>query len=127
MNRKSKSLFTLTGAGFATIAILSISLDSLDDRNVFCGNLEHVVFNHELPVSHPFNKCAANQSQGVSWSEWFTGRSSSYQFHFINLLELLSRSGSSEAKNPTQANLAHTKSNAASQLDTVPIVQPLLI
>jgi hypothetical protein len=107
MNRKSKSLFSLTGvtlSGLATVAILSVSLGSIDDTNPFCGNLEHAVFNHELPVSHPVNRCAASQSNGVSWSEWFTGRSSSYQFHFINLLELLSRSGNNKAKNPNQSN-----------------------
>ncbi len=107
MNRKSKSLFTLTGvtlAGLATVAILSVSQVSSDDRNVFCGNLENAVFDQELPVSHPVNRCATDRSQGVSWSEWFTGRSSSYQFHFIDLLELLSRSGNSEAKNPTETN-----------------------
>jgi hypothetical protein len=107
MNRKSKSVITLTGvtlSGLAMVAILSFSQRSLDDRNIFCGNLENVVFDDNLPVSHPVNRCAANQSQGVSWSEWFTGRSSSYQFHFIDLLELLSRSGNSQAKNPTQTN-----------------------
>ena len=99
MNRKSKSLFTLTGmtlTGLVAVAILSVSQTSLDHRNAFCGNLENVVLDQELPVSHPVNRCAAEQSQGVSWSEWFTGRSSSYQFHFIDLLELLSRSGSNE-------------------------------
>jgi hypothetical protein len=107
MNRNSKSLFTLTGvtlSGLAAVAILSFSQSSLDDRNMFCGNLENVVLDHELPISHPVNRCAANQPQGVSWSEWFSGRSSSYQFHFIDLLELLSRSGNSEAKNPAQTN-----------------------
>ena len=100
MNGKSKSLFTLTGVtltGLATVAILSVFQVSSDDKNVFCGNLESVVLDQQLPVSHPVNRCAANQSQGVSWSDWFTGRSSSYQFHFIDLLELLSRSGNSEA------------------------------
>ncbi|MFT4807160.1 MAG: hypothetical protein ACI9LX_000477 [Paraglaciecola sp.] len=107
MNRKSKSLFTLTGVtltGLATVAVLSFSQGALHDENAFCGNLESVVFDQNLPVSHPVNRCADHQSQGVSWSEWFTGRSSSYQFHFIDLLELLSRSGNSQAKNPTQTN-----------------------
>jgi hypothetical protein len=108
MNRNSKSLFTVTGltlTGLATIAILSVSHVShvsSDDRNVFCGNLENAGFNKELPVSHPVNRCATTQSQGVSWSEWFTGRSSSYQFHFIDLLELLSRSRNSEANTLTE-------------------------
>jgi hypothetical protein len=100
MNRKSKSLFTLTGmtlTGIATVAILSFSQVSLDSRNAFCGNLENVVLDQELPISHPANRCASEPSQGVSWSQWFSGRSSSYQFHFIDLLELLSRPGNSEA------------------------------
>lgn len=100
MNRKSKSLFTLSGVtltGLATVAILSFSQIASEDTNVFCGMLENAVLDHELPISHPVNRCVTEQSQGVSWSEWFTGRSSSYQFHFIDLLELLSRSGNNEA------------------------------
>lgn len=107
MNGKSKSLFTLTGlslSGVAIVAVLSVSQVSSDDRNVFCGNLENVVLDQELPVSHPANRCANYQSQGISWSEWFTGRSSSYQFHFIDLLELLSRSGNNKAENSTKTN-----------------------
>jgi hypothetical protein len=100
MNRKSKSLFSLYGVtltGLVAVAMLSYSQVSVDNRNVFCGSLDNVVLDHELPVSHPMNRCAADQSQGVSWSEWFTGRSSSNQFHFIDLLELLSRSRNNEA------------------------------
>ena len=101
MNMKSKSLFTLARvslSGLAAVAILSVSQVSSGNSSVFCGNLENVVLDQELPVSHPMNRCAKEQSQGVSWSEWFSGRSSSYQFHFIDLLELLSRSGNYEAK-----------------------------
>jgi hypothetical protein len=101
MNRKSKSLFSLTRvglSGLATVAILSVSQVSSGNSNVFCGIVENVVLDQQLPVSHPINRCAAEQSQGVSWSAWFSGRSSSYQFHFIDLLELLSRSGNYEAK-----------------------------
>ena len=42
MNRKSKSLFTFTGislTGIAAVAMLSFSQVSLDNRNMFCGNL----------------------------------------------------------------------------------------
>mgnify|MGYP002807137295 CR=1 FL=1 len=88
----------------AAVVLLSFPQISLDDKSAFCGDTETTVIDHELPVSHPVNRCAANQQQGVSWSEWFSGRSSSYQFHFIDLLELLSRSGNSEAKNPAQTN-----------------------
>jgi hypothetical protein len=114
MNRKSKSLFTRTGVtltGIVTVAILSVSQASLDDRNFFCGSLVNLSIDHNLPVSHPINRCATEQSQGVSWSSWFSGRSSSYQFHFIDLLELLSRSGNSKEKNLTKTNQVHSKSD----------------
>ena len=100
MNRKSKSLLTLSGmtlSGIAAVAMLSFSQVSLDSKSMFCGDLDNVVLDQQLPVSHPANRCATEQSQGVSWSQWFSGRSSSYQFHFIDLLELLSRSGNLEA------------------------------
>jgi hypothetical protein len=77
--------------------MLSFSQVSLDSNSMFCGDLDNVVLNQQLPVSHPANRCATEQSQGVSWSQWFSGRSSSYQFHFIDLLELLSRPGNLEA------------------------------
>ena len=107
MNRKSTSLFTLTGltlTGLALIAISSGPQASLDDKNVFCQHSENVVLDLELPVSHLLNRCATDQSHGVSWSAWFSGRSSSYQFHFIDLLELLSRTRNNETKNPTTSN-----------------------
>ena len=99
MNWKSKSLLPLTGmafAGLATVALLSSTQISVDDRNAFCADLDNVMLDQELPVIHPANRCATEQSQGISWSEWFTGRSSSYQFHFIDLLELLSRPTNTE-------------------------------
>jgi hypothetical protein len=93
-------LLTLSGMAsisITAVAILSFSQISLDNNSKFCGDLDNVVLNQQLPVSHPVNRCATEQSQGVSWSQWFSGRSSSYQFHFIDLLELLSRSKNLEA------------------------------
>jgi hypothetical protein len=87
----------MTLSGIAAVAMLSFSQVSLDSKSMFCGDLDNVVLDQQLPVSHPVNRCATEQSQGVSWSQWFSGRSSSYQFHFIDLLELLSRSGNLEA------------------------------
>lgn len=31
------------------------------------------------------------EAEQVSWVSWLTGRSTSYRFHFLDLLELLSR------------------------------------
>lgn len=93
-------MLTLSGMAsisITAVAILSFSQISLDNNSKFCGDLDNVVLNQQLPVSHPVNRCATEQSQGVSWSQWFSGRSSSYQFHFIDLLELLSRSKNLEA------------------------------
>ena len=90
--------------GLAAIALLNFPHISSDDEAVFCADIENIVIDRESPVSHPVNRCAASQLQGVSWSEWFRGRSSSNQFHFIDLLELLSRPGNSEAKNPAKTN-----------------------
>ena len=67
MNRKSKSLFTLTGvtlSGLATVAILSLSHGSINDRGVFCGHLKNVVMDQQLPVSHPKNRCANGAVSG---------------------------------------------------------------
>lgn len=93
-------MLTLSGMAsisITAVAILSFSRISLDNNSMVCGDLDNVVLNQQLPVSHPVNRCATEQSQGVSWSQWFSGRSSSYQFHFIDLLELLSRSKNLEA------------------------------
>jgi hypothetical protein len=34
---------------------------------------------------------AESASQNVSWFMWFMGQSASFEFHFLDLLELLSR------------------------------------
>jgi hypothetical protein len=107
MNGISKSLFTLTGitvTSLAVIGILTLAPISPQSRDMFCGNanLDNTLIDHDLPLSHPANRCATEQSQGVSWASWFTGRSSSYQFHFIDLLELLSRSSDSGQNHPSK-------------------------
>ena len=38
------------------------------------------------------------QAEQVSWMSWLTGRSSSYRFHYLDLLELLSRQKGSESE-----------------------------
>lgn len=105
MNRKSKSLFSLISAPLTVVAVvayLTLPSSVSSDLAAFCGDVKKISMDHNLPVSHPKNKCANQQLHGVSWSSWFTGRSSSYQFHFIDLLELLSRSSEPGSTNPTQ-------------------------
>jgi len=107
MNRKSKSLFSLVSTPLTILAVgayLVLPNSSSGELDAFCADAENITMDNNLPVSHPKNKCASQQLNGVSWSSWFTGRSSSYQFHFIDLLELLSRSKESGSNNPTQPN-----------------------
>ncbi|MGS2721647.1 hypothetical protein [Paraglaciecola aestuariivivens] len=106
MNRKSKSLFRLVGLplmGMATLAFLTLPSSYSSGVDAFCKDLPSIALDKNLPVSHPKNKCASQQMQGVSWFSWVAGRSSSYQFHFIDLLELLSRPSESVSNNPTQS------------------------
>ncbi len=37
------------------------------------------------------------EAEQVSWLAWLTGRSTSYRFHFLDLLELLSRHKGSDS------------------------------
>ncbi|MFT2091921.1 hypothetical protein [Paraglaciecola sp. 2405UD69-4] len=104
MNKKPKFLLYPASTlliGAIAVALTSYANTSSYDGRSFADCAENLVFDQSLPISHPVNRCATQKSQGVSWSSWFTGHSSSYQFHFIDLLELLSRSGdTSEGTTP---------------------------
>ena len=39
-----------------------------------------------------------DEAEQVSWVSWLTGRSTSYRFHFLDLLELLSRHKGKESE-----------------------------
>ena len=102
MNRKLKGVFTLGAC--TLVAVMGFAQMSGSEGSLFCSCPQSVSFDHELPMSHPINRCATKQSTGVSWSSWVSGRSYSYQFHFIDLLELLSsHSESPKEKAPTQS------------------------
>ena len=89
MDRKSKQLFTLGGS--ALVVALSFAQIPENIGSEFCSCPSGLAFATELPMSHPINRCASAQIAEVSWSSWFSGKSNSYQFHFLDLLELLSR------------------------------------
>lgn len=103
MKRMSKVLFSTSAA--VLIATLSFSNLAQDEGSAFCSCSKATVFDTQLPMSHPVNRCAAQiTSRGVSWSSWISGRSNSYSFHFIDLLELLSRySDAPKDKTATQS------------------------
>jgi hypothetical protein len=89
MIRKSKKLYLLCGTAMAVM--LSYAQFPTDDGSAFCSCSQGVAFATELPMSHPINRCASAGVAQVSWISWISGRSNSYQFHFLDLLELLSR------------------------------------
>jgi hypothetical protein len=97
MHSRSKSLLIM--AGTALSLSLGFAKLSVGNETLFCSCAENIAFDHRLPLSHPTNRCALKQNDRVSWSSWVTGRSSSYQFHFIDLLELLSRVTDSQPSN----------------------------
>ncbi|WP_166424364.1 hypothetical protein [Paraglaciecola sp. 20A4] len=82
----------LIGFGaFALVAMLAVGKTSVSNETLFCSCPQAMAFDHGLPMSHPINRCAKVQADVISWSGWVTGNSTSYQMHFIDLLELLSR------------------------------------
>jgi hypothetical protein len=89
MDRKLKN--SVSFAACALLALLAIGQTSTSEDNIFCSCPQYISFDHDLPMSHPINRCASVQADEISWSGWVKGQSASYQFHFIDLLELLSR------------------------------------
>jgi hypothetical protein len=82
----------LIGFGaFTLVAMLAVGKTSTNNETRFCSCPQTVVFDQGLPMSHPINRCATEQADVISWFSWVKGDSTSYQMHFIDLLELLSR------------------------------------
>ena len=99
MNRKSKAIATAFGS--AAMAALVFAQVPTQDGDLFCSHTEQLAFDQSLPLSHPVNRCSS-EATSVSWASWFTGRSNSSQFHYLDLLELLSRYSDSTDTAPHQ-------------------------
>ena len=101
MNWLSKVFFS--ASAFALVATLTYSYIPEDEGSLFCNCSPSIAFDAQLPISHPVNRCAEQlANEGVSWSSWVSGHS--YSFHFIDLLELLSRFSDTPKDNkPTQS------------------------
>lgn len=72
------------------VASFSI-LSSPSSRSSVCDFQPVADFDPKLPASHVVNQCARYQEgvEEISWFSWVAGKSSSFQFHFFDLLELL--------------------------------------
>jgi hypothetical protein len=77
---------------FSAITVLSAALIPRSNVDVAVCEFQPVTeFNPQLPASHVQNQCARIRDDvtEVSWFSWIAGKSPSFQFHFLDLLELL--------------------------------------
>ncbi|MDN4503950.1 hypothetical protein QX776_16175 [Alteromonadaceae bacterium BrNp21-10] len=77
----------------SALVVASLSAFTLQAREglATCACANNVKIDKSLPMSHPTNRCANQQTSEVSWSSWILGNGHNGQFHFLDLLELLSR------------------------------------
>lgn len=64
-------------------------------------NAETPAITETAKLSKPASQCSALLAPEVSWLEWAVGKSSSYQFHFFDLMELLYGRSDSNFNAPT--------------------------
>lgn len=105
MNRISKPLLIALPA-FMVVMALFVKATPSQQYALMCSCNDNVEYDTKLPMSHPTNRCATQQKSAVSWSSWFSGKSRSSQFHYLDLLELLTRGND----NNTTANRAERNS-----------------
>jgi hypothetical protein len=93
-------------AVISAVALSGITLFSRADSGLSVCEFQPVTtFNPKLPASHIQNQCARYKDgvEEVSWLSWLAGKSPSFQFHFLDLLELLhSDDASSDFSQPTK-------------------------
>jgi hypothetical protein len=92
-----QAIRTLLFCLISSLLLLSTAGAAEHDGYAKCDCAADVQPDLSLPMSHPVNRCALNQNKGVSWLSWFSGRSKSSQFHYLDLLELLTRNNHSES------------------------------
>lgn len=88
MKHLKKRIISATAAICASVVLMCAHAESNEkaQENVCVPGGE---IDKSLPMSHPKNKCHVESS--VSWLNWFSGKSLSGQFHFFDLLELLTK------------------------------------
>ena len=101
INRRLSTSIALIGATLVTM--VAVSKAPTADSNAFCSCADTVTLDTQLPMSHPINRCANQQVSDVSWSSWFSGQRNSGQFHYLNLLELLSRHSDKTKQKPSNS------------------------
>ncbi|MBW8190013.1 hypothetical protein K0504_03115 [Neiella marina] len=96
MKRKLAWISSSVSALVVTVAIGASMVYQSQAANtaglMACDCESGVSYDNALPSSHPTNQCAiAASNPSTSWYGWAIGSSRSTSFHFLDLLELLSR------------------------------------
>lgn len=76
----------VAGVGFA-------GLVAFTEPDTVCEFQPLTEYDNRLPASHVQNQCVGANYGEVSWVSWVSGRSLSYEFHYLDLLELLHGGG----------------------------------
>ncbi|QFU24772.1 hypothetical protein FM038_023320 [Shewanella eurypsychrophilus] len=96
MKKGKKLTASIKSAGILAASACVIAITAMTMQNLsasesasacVCSN-STASYNPSLPASHPNNRCA-RQTEDLSWTNWFAGKSRSNQLHFVDLLELL--------------------------------------
>ncbi len=95
MFNKGRTKTLLTVGGATAVLWMGLSVNSVNTDNL-CQFQPVTEYNPGLPASHVQNQCALQHAAQVSWFSWFFGKPETYQFHFLDLLELLNRDTSSD-------------------------------
>ncbi|MCW8090935.1 hypothetical protein [Alteromonas sp. ASW11-130] len=95
MFNKGRTKYLLTLGGTAAVLWMGLSINSVPIDPI-CQFQPSTQFNASLPASHVDNQCAVDTAAQVSWFSWFFGKPETYQFHFLDLLELLNRDANSD-------------------------------
>lgn len=99
LRKVSLNILVLTSFLFAVESLAAAPV------NQTCQCEKRTEYNPKLPESHPENLCAAESKLAkVSWIDWVLGNSGSAQYHFMDLLELLSSENASMNSSPAIEN-----------------------
>ncbi|GGI92544.1 hypothetical protein [Shewanella gelidii] len=86
-NIKSAAMLSIA-AGLVAICAYNFQDKAQDELTAACVCDANASYDKSLPASHPKNRCA--EKTELSWKTWLVGNNNSNQFHFVDLVELLS-------------------------------------
>ncbi len=93
-------LIITSSIAVSAITLLAINTTSTHQNALACACSDQVDYNSMLPASHPQNRCALENKE-INWTSWLSGNSSSSQFHFFDLFELLNNNRNKDFNEPT--------------------------